>query len=338
MNQINRHKIPVIIVTGFLGSGKTTLIKRLIEGSLLEDTAIIVNEFGAVGIDDAVINESTDDVVLLSSGCVCCTVRTGLADTLNSLYDKRVAAELPPFKRIVIETTGIADPGPIANNLILDQGLSARFELHSVTTTVDLTNFLEVMEQNSQVSAQILTAGFIVFTKDDLVESRRRETVFAAVREMNPVAQFTPASDLAAIKAHIDSVDWMADYGRNRSKFLCLPLTDEESASGSDGHQYASVCFVSKEKFYWVEISSAMDAIVRELGAAIVRIKGIVNVVGLDAPLLIHAVQNLFHAPIEMKAWPDGEARSEIVFIGRDKVMHNIERHLPKRESWIERR
>ncbi|HVX35766.1 MAG TPA: GTP-binding protein, partial [Hyphomicrobium sp.] len=313
-------------------------IKRLIEESALEDTAIVVNEFGAVGIDNAVINEFTDDVVLLSSGCVCCTVRTGLADTLNSLYDKRIAAELPPFKRIVIETTGIADPGPIANNLVLDQALLARFELHSVMTTVDLTNFLDVMKRNNQVAAQILTAGFIIFTKGDLVSPERHKIVFEEVKEMNPVAQFANSDDLAAVKAHIESVDWMSDYGKSKSKFLCLPVSDEENDAESHNDRYASVCLRSKEPFYWVEISTAMDSIVRELGHSIVRIKGIVNVVGLDTPLLIHAVQNLFHEPIEMKAWPDGEVRSEIVFIGREKMMDRIERHLPKRESWVEQR
>jgi G3E family GTPase len=293
-------KTPVILVTGFLGSGKTTLLSRLLERPELGETAVILNELGEVGIDHHLLRRVDERTVLLSSGCVCCALRGDLSDELRDLLDRRDAGEIPPFRRVVIETTGVAQPAPIVQTLLADPLLPHHYSLDAVVATVDGVHGLRGPEALQQVAA----ADTLVVTKPDLAEQEGLSELEAELQRLNPTARTVRAS-----------------FGEVEAELL-LSASDRdvrEVPKGSDGHLHhlQTVVLRLDRAIDWTTFGIWLTMLLHARGGEILRIKGLLDVGG-EGPLLVNSVQHAVYPPVHLDAWPDEDRRSRLVVIGHD--------------------
>jgi G3E family GTPase len=304
-------KTPVALVTGYLGSGKTTLIRALLESPALGETAVIVNELGEIGIDHAILRRVDERTVLLASGCVCCTLRGDLADELRDLVDRRASGEVPPFTRVVVETTGVADPAPILATLVSEPLVRNQFALETVIATVDAQHGLRGEESERQVAA----ADVLVVTKGDLADPGAVEAV---VTGLNPVA--------AVVRAVQGDVAAEALLERRARNFQLQALS---AARGDHAHEddVAAVSLVLERPLDWLGFGVWLTMLLHARGREILRVKGLLDVGG-DGPLLVDAVQHVVHPPVHLDAWPDDDHRSRLVLIGRHLDAERLERSL----------
>jgi G3E family GTPase len=300
-------KTPVALVTGYLGSGKTTLIRAMLESPALGDTAVIVNELGEIGIDHAILRQVDERTVLLASGCVCCTLRGDLADELRDLVDRRASGEIPPFTRVVVETTGVADPAPILATLVSEPLVRNQYVLESVISTVDAQHGLRGEESERQVAA----ADVLVVTKGDLADAGAVEAV---VGELNPVA--------AVVRAVQGDVDPALLLGERRQ--VSPPSRPPHHAHEDD---VAAVSLVLDGPVDWLGFGVWLTMLLHARGREILRVKGLLDVGG-EGPLLVDAVQHVVHPPVHLDAWPDDDRRSRLVLIGRRLDPERLERSL----------
>ncbi len=291
------EKTPVALLTGFLGSGKTTLLSRLLGHRDMGETAVIVNELGEVAIDHHLLRRVDERTVLLKSGCVCCSLRGDLADELRNLLGRRERGEIPAFRRVVVETTGLADPAPILYTLLSEPVVKHHFRLERVIATVDAVNGLPEPESVRQVAA----ADTVVVTKTDLNDSAE---VRSTVEQLNPTATVLDAS-----------------FGDVEPRMLFdAPGTDLRSVPTPDNHEHGdigAVCVYLEEELDWGAFGIWLTMLLQARGDDILRVKGLLNVGGAG-PVLVNGVQHVVHPPEHLDAWPDHDRRSRIVFIGRD--------------------
>ena len=310
-------KTPVTLVTGYLGSGKTTLIRALLEDPGLGETAVIVNELGEIGIDHAILRRVDERTVLLASGCVCCTLRGDLADELRDLLDRRASGEIPAFKRVVVETTGVADPAPIVATLVSEPLVRHQYVLESVIATVDAQHGLRGEESERQVAA----ADVLVVTKGDLADPGPVER---AVGRLNPVA-----SVVRAVQGDVDAA-LLLGRGRERASYN-LSQGSQRAASGPYGHVHeddvAAVSLILEGPIDWLGFGVWLTMLLHARGREILRVKGLLDVGG-EGPLLIDAVQHVVHPPVHLDSWPDDDRRSRLVVIGRGFTGEELERSL----------
>ena len=302
------------LITGFLGSGKTTLLNRLLRHPGLSDTAVIVNEFGEVGLDHLLIETALDNAVLLKSGCLCCTLRGDLVDTLMSLLDRRMRGEMPAFRRVLIETTGLADPAPILHALIADPAVARHYRLDHVITTVDAVNALGQFAKHYESAKQAALADRLVLTKSDIASAGDVRTVTAALRALNPGAPI-----MAAVHGAVEP-DALLGSSREKPAFDVRETEPHDHAHEHDGahrHGIASFCLVQDEPLPWSRFARWLESVASLRGPDLLRVKGIVHVQGRSRPVVIHAVQHVLHPPRELQDWPDADRRSRIVFITR---------------------
>jgi G3E family GTPase len=299
-------KTPVALVTGYLGSGKTTLIRAMLESPALGETAVIVNELGEIGIDHAILRRVDERTVLLASGCVCCTLRGDLADELRDLVDRRASGEIPPFTRVVVETTGVADPAPVLATLVSEPLVSSQYVLESVIATVDAQHGLRGEESERQVAA----ADVLVVTKADLADP---DAVEEAVGELNPVA--------AVVRAVQGDVDPALLLGERRT--VAPPVHARDDAHDD----VAAVSLVLEGPVDWLGFGVWLTMLLHARGREILRVKGLLDVGG-EGPLLVDAVQHVVHPPVHLDAWPDDDRRSRLVLIGRRLDPARLERSL----------
>ncbi len=301
---------PVNLITGFLGSGKTTLLRRLLADPALADTAVLINEFGEVGLDHHLLERIDETMVLLPSGCVCCTIRGELSAAIKELLSKRDRGVVPAFRRLVVESSGLADPFPILSTVQADPVLRHHFRLGNVITTVDAVNGLSRPESIKQVAV----ADRLVLTKTDL--SPDCEPVVREVRRLNPDAPLLRAAEQA-----IDAAALFDDAPR--SPLRAFPA-GEEMPHGSV-HAFALTFGGSID---WTMFGVWLTMLLHRHGARVLRVKGILNVAGSDTPVAVHGVQHLVHPPIHMAAWPDDDRSSRLVFIVDGLERLAIERSL----------
>ena len=347
------QRLPVSLITGFLGSGKTTLLNRLLRDPALADCAVVVNEFGEIGLDHALIESSNDNTILLSSGCLCCTVRGDLVDTLRDLSIKRMRGEVPPFSRVIIETTGLADPAPILHTL-MSLPVTRRYALASVVSTVDAVNGETTLGSQPESVKQAAVADRIVITKTDLTGAARIASLRARLAALNPAADILdgasallPSQLFGALSydpaaRSVDVSEWLRAEAYSRQEaskqgggHACADdEVPEQVAADPNRHddRVRAHCFTFDAPLPWRELSIWLDVLVRLRGEDLLRVKGMVNVEGANGPVVVHAVQQLFHPPVELDAWPaEGEfadRRSRIVFITRDMKREDIARAL----------
>ena len=321
---------PVHLITGFLGSGKTTLLQRLLRHPALVDTAVLINEFGEIGLDHHLLERIDERTVLLQSGCLCCTIRGELAQAVRDLHARREAGAIPPFRRLVIESTGLADPFPILTTIHSEPVLKHHFRLGSVITTVDAVNAPSQIALQDETRRQIAAADCIVFTKTDLTDAAAALDVFSQIGEINPAALTfdgrAAALDvdglLAGNAVNITNQPWAAWQGPGRPG----------SADSHHGHAHGRMAWHSKSRHGdiaaislaferpvdWTAFGVWLTMLLHRHGQSVLRVKGILAVEGSDTPVAVHGVQHLVHAPVHLAAWPEGFAgQSRLVLIVR---------------------
>jgi G3E family GTPase len=300
-------RIPVTVVTGFLGAGKTTLIRRFLSSPEGRGTAVIVNEFGAVGIDDALLRDSADQTVLLGNGCVCCITRSDLQLALRQLLIDRERGVVPPFARAVIETSGLADPAPILQTFSTDRALGGEFHIDVMLAVVDAVNGEASLNAAVEARKQVILADRVVISKSDLAAAGDVERLMQRLRKLNP-------------RAAID----VAIGGALAAERFTAPATAQHAgfvaeAEHSDG--IASFVLTWREPLEWLVFARAMETLTALRGADLLRVKGLLNVAGCRGPVVVQYVQHLAHPPVELQSWPeswpDQNRDSRVVFIGR---------------------
>ncbi|CAM5762152.1 hypothetical protein LMIY3S_00377 [Labrys miyagiensis] len=336
---------PVNLLTGFLGSGKTTLLRRLLSDPAMARTAILINEFGEIGLDHHLLERIDETMVLLPSGCLCCAIRGELAQAMRDIHGKRERGEIPLFDRLVIESTGLADPFPILSTVKADPVLRHHFRPGTVVTTVDAVNGLFQLDNHDESTRQAAIADRLVLTKTDLADEVAVARLLHRIRRLNPDAPVLSAADKDLDAAALFSPGSPALAGAPehstrawfRETFRSDPLPtgawDPSHEHGSSdrtrhGERIRSFVVVVDEPIDWTAFGIWLTMLLNRHGEKILRVKGILNLAGEDAPVAIHGVQHLVHAPVHMQARPDGDRRSRIVFIVNDLDSGLIQRSL----------
>jgi G3E family GTPase len=342
VSQQSSRLIPVSVLTGFLGSGKTTVLNYLTQQEALSRTLVIINEFGEVGLDHDLISKSVDDVVIeMASGCLCCTIRGDLVRTLRQAPQRFAREGKLWFDRVVIETTGLADPAPILHTLMTDPSIARHYRLDGVITTVDAVNGSDTLVRQEESVKQAAVADRLLITKTDLVEPDTLSHLQAQLREINPSAQH-----VLAVQGEVDAPS-LFDAGlynpETKSPDVQRWLKAEayHEVGGHDDHHHhhdhdhdhhhnhhhdvnrhderiRAVCYTIDEPIRSSAFEAWLDSLLMFRGADFLRVKGILNLVEQDQPTVIHGVQHIFHPPITLPEWPSADRRSRIVFITRD--------------------
>ena len=330
-------RIPVSVVTGFLGSGKTTLINRLLKRPDMNRVAVIVNELGEIGVDNDLVEVSSEQMMLLNNGCLCCVLRGDLEETMRDLFIKRRNGEIIDFDRIVIETTGLADPAPVMQTLMTDTMLEEQYRLDCVVTLVDAVNGLAQIATMPEPVKQVALADRLVLTKSDLADVAQLEALEAKLRELNPPAPMKRALNGEIELAFLVDVGLRTVKGKleDIARWLGADAHDEEHAHAQEapggrhsGHRHdtAITSFVLRfeQPFPWPVFTQCMDVLTALRGPDLLRVKGLVNVEGRNGPMVVQGVQHLFHPPVELAAWPSAERSSRLVFITRGIPQDNV--------------
>lgn len=318
--------IPVNVVTGFLGSGKTTLLQRLLASPLLNDTAVLVNEFGEVGLDHHLLTSSTQPTLLMDNGCVCCAIRGDLQDALRELFDQRERGDIPAFRRVVVETSGLADPVPIAYTVLAEPVLQHHFRLGNVVTVVDAVNGLDQLAQFEESVKQVAVADRIVLTKTDLLGEEGPDRLIARLHEINLSAPVFEVSGEDIRPDTLITQDLHDPAGKAREVDRWMQAGDPHHHHHTEG--VSSFAMIYDRPLDWTAFGIWMTMLLNRHGDRVLRIKGLLNVEDVETPVLINGVQHVVHPPVHLDAWPDTDKRSRLVFIMRDIDRASIEMSL----------
>ncbi len=357
---------PVTLLTGFLGAGKTTVLNRLLTDPASGRIAVIVNEFGEAGLDHDLIERSAEDVVLMAGGCICCSIRGDLSRTLLSLLSRRQQGQLM-FDRVVVETTGLADPGPVHHTLLVDRDLASNFALDSIVTVVDTVLGLDTLDQHDEAQAQVAMADKIILTKSDLSSNGAIRSLHQRLDRLNPgaprmVADYgaIPAKDLfgvsvmRSVASQAHALSWLAQPIASPAQDplaglsgISLPQNDpllefETPSHHASGDRIATASITIDKPIPASVFDFWLDTLIALRGPDILRLKGIVHVEDIPQPFVFHGVQHIFEPPVPLKDWPEGDHTSRVVLIARDFSKEDLRDSLqtlllhPEKDSGIE--
>lgn len=317
--------IPVTVITGFLGSGKTTLLRSLLKQPGMGATAVIINEFGKVGLDHALIERADEQIVELQNGCICCTIRGDLHKTLLHLADKLAKGSIKPFDRVVLETTGLADPVPIIHTLMTAPELQPLYTLDGVVTLVDAVNGMGTLEEHPESVKQAAMADRIILSKSDLADAAAQEALRQRLMQINPSVSIATA-DHGDVP--VDALFGLGMYDpNNKSRDVKGWLAAESLTSHTHHHHHHNVnrhgAIEAFALTHDVPVNATafiffMEILAAQVGPNLLRVKGIINVAGEENPAVIHGVQHVFHPVQWLDAWPDADRRTRVVFILRN--------------------
>jgi G3E family GTPase len=347
MTESSSHtaKIPVTVLTGFLGSGKTTLLNGLVRHDGLRRTAVVINEFGEIGLDHELVQKADENFMLVRSGCICCTVRGDLISTLRDLSARQERGEIERLHRVVIETTGLADPAPILHTLMNDQSLLEQgYGLGAVVTTIDAVNGLDTLHDYQEAVKQVGVADLMLLTKTDLASPEATSALRDRIAAINPGAKIVQAINGEISPAEFFSTGLYRLEGRTAKVHEWLnaeayadahdhahhhDAASAERDRNRHGDRIRAFCITRQEPISWAGFSAWLDLVSGMRGNDLLRVKGIINVIEHPAhPMVIHGVQHIFHPPIQLDEWPSEDRRTRIVFITRDIDQEVIEQTL----------
>jgi G3E family GTPase len=317
---------PVTVLTGFLGSGKTTLLNALLRDERLRDTAVIINEFGEVGLDHLLVSEAQENVVLLDSGCLCCTIGNGLSETLETLFRQRHEGSIPAFKRVIVETTGLADPFPLLKTVLADYFVSKHFTVNGVLTTVDALHGHGQLLGHPEARNQVAVAYHIAITKSDVADQTQVNELQAALSQLNGAACVSLSLALADPRqVAAEVIDFLIRIPE-RDMFTDAVL-DGEHAHGH-GHDHSGRHFHHDERIEsfvfrwsrgatWQIYAKWLEQLGKIPAADLMRVKGLLQLDGSGPPYVVQGVQHTFSEPVRMASWPTADQQSWLVIIAR---------------------
>jgi len=324
--------IPVTVLTGFLGSGKTTLLARLLKNPDLADTAVIINEFGEVGLDHLLVAKGDESMVLLDSGCLCCTISNSLGETLGDLHFRRVRGEVPRFRRVLVETTGLADPAPILHTLMTDYLVTAHYIFDGIVVTVDGTLGEGQLDEHEEAVKQAAVADRIVVTKVDITDRARLDALRHRLGALNPAAGILESSQGDVDPGEILHIG-LFDPGR-KSPDVQRWLREEAVSAKEHNHEHdharhkhdphrgdARIRTFSihlDRPASWQGYAAWLEAVRAFRGKDLLRVKGLLAIEDPERPYVIQGVQHVFGKPVRLPCWPSADRRSRLIFITRD--------------------
>ena len=340
------NNIPVLIITGFLGSGKTTLLSALLKQEAMKNTAVIINEFGAVGLDHNFIETTDENIVELQNGCICCTIQEDLKSTLLDLIKKMERNIIPYFNRVVIETTGLADPVPIIHTLMTSLDLLRAYSIDGIITLVDAVNGENTYNNHEEAVKQTALADKIILSKVDLSKKSKINLIKNRIKKINPKANIVetnrenlPLTELLGLNDYDpsnkswDVREWLAIEKYNETNHKHTRNENEPTHHdhkhnhniNRHGDNIESFSLVTNEEISITTFNFFIELLSSQMGSKLLRLKGMLNIKGKDGPAIIHGVQHIFH-PIEwLEEWPDDDRSTRLVFITRDIKKSYIE-------------
>lgn len=309
MVMTENNLVPIILLTGFLGAGKTTWLKKALKNEEFEQTAVLVNEFGEVGIDHLLVDAIAPDIVLLDSGCICCQIRGELKQAILDLLSKRHNKEVPFFNKIVIETTGLADPTQIYSTLLMDNVLRNQISLDQIVTIVDCLNGNLVHAKQPEWLAQIAAASLLIFSKSDLVAKDHQLKMRQIVAKINPIAEI----------ATVDEKNKLSDLVRGE-----IVINDVEQTTHENHGNATTMAMLIDNQIDWTRFVIWLSALIHIHGDHILRVKCLLNT-HENGVLLIDGVGHTLHRPQHLEKWPDTDSRSRLIFIARGLDLKQVE-------------